>query len=677
MERLPFKEIWAADFEFGTPVGGRPEPVCLVARELRSGRLLRLWRDELPSRPPFDIGPNSLFISYAAAAELSCFLVLGWPMPARILDLYVEFCASTNGLVLPSIGRSRRSLLCALSWYGISAITSEEKESGRALALQGSWSSTEKAALLDYCQTDVDHLEPLLQKMLPEIRGASSLGLGHALLRGRYTAAVANMEHAGVPIDTGILARLRQGWHAIKRDLIREIDADYGVFDGAIFKADRFEAWLTRQGIPWPRTDTGRISLDRETFRQASKTYPQVSKLRELRHSLSELRLEKLTVGPDGRNRAALMPFAARSGRNTPSNAKFIFGPSVWLRGLIKPEPGHALAYVDWSSQEIAIAAALSGDQALLDAVQTGDPYLRFAKLAGLAPDDATRQTHEGIRKLCKTCLLGSNYGMGANSLAQRTGTSLLVAEQTQRALAKAFPVFWEWAAHTTDVGELQGQLRTVFGWTMRVALDTRPNTLRNFPMQANGAEMLRLACSLATERGITVCAPVHDALLVEADTAELVDVVEATRKAMGEAARTVLGGFEIDTDAVTVCWPGRYMDEDRGRGMWETVMRLLDKFDANPDAYSTPAPKPIHASRRKGSGQRLGLLDQIRCSGCGKWIRRRPDVDDWEAAERAYAGDEWEEHNCEADFGNAVDSTGEEEWEAWTEYERTQGLKG
>ena len=33
--------------------------------------------------------------------------------------------------------------------------------------------------------------------------------------------------------------------------------------------------------------------------------------------------------------------------------------------------------------------------------------------------------------------------------------------------------------------------------------------------MQANGAEMLRLACCLATERGIEVCAPVHDAVLI------------------------------------------------------------------------------------------------------------------------------------------------------------------
>ncbi len=63
------------------------------------------------------------------------------------------------------------------------------------------------------------------------------------------------------------------------------------------------------------------------------------------------------------------------------------------------------LAYVDWKSQEVAIAAQLSGDPALLDAVSSGDPYLAFAKMAGLAPMDATKQSHKAIRDVCKVCV--------------------------------------------------------------------------------------------------------------------------------------------------------------------------------------------------------------------------------------------------------------------------------
>ena len=55
--------------------------------------------------------------------------------------------------------------------------------------------------------------------------------------------------------------------------------------------------------------------------------------------------------------------------------------------------------------------------------------------------------------------------------------------------------------------------------------------------MQANGAEMLRLACCLATERGIEVCAPVHDAVLIAAPLYRLDEDVAAMREAMREAS--------------------------------------------------------------------------------------------------------------------------------------------
>jgi hypothetical protein len=95
--------------------------------------------------------------------------------------------------------------------------------------------------------------------------------------------------------------------------------------------------------------------------------------------------------------------------------------------------------------------------------------------------------------------------------------------------------------------------------------------------MQANGAEMLRLACCLATERGVEVCAPVHDALLVEGDADRMDEVLETTRAAMAEASRVVLGDFELSTDVDLVEWPNRYADP-RGRVMWERVTEILDR---------------------------------------------------------------------------------------------------
>ena len=95
--------------------------------------------------------------------------------------------------------------------------------------------------------------------------------------------------------------------------------------------------------------------------------------------------------------------------------------------------------------------------------------------------------------------------------------------------------------------------------------------------MQANGAEMLRLACCLASERGVRICAPIHDAVLVEAPIDDLDTVVAKTQRAMVEASGEVLGGFELRTDVSTVCYPERYQD-GRGHHMWNTVMDLLNR---------------------------------------------------------------------------------------------------
>jgi DNA polymerase I len=150
---------------------------------------------------------------------------------------------------------------------------------------------------------------------------------------------------------------------------------------------------------------------------------------------------------------------------------------------------------------------------------------------------------------------------MRARTLAFRTGTSVLEAEHLLRALARAYPTFTKWQEQSVDAGVLTGRMTTVFGWPIHVTTNSRPTALRNYPMQANGAEMLRIACCLATERGIDVCAPVHDALLVEGLIDGIDDVVATTRDAMTEAARAVLDGIEVGTETAIVRAPARYSD--------------------------------------------------------------------------------------------------------------------
>jgi DNA polymerase-1 len=121
----------------------------------------------------------------------------------------------------------------------------------------------------------------------------------------------------------------------------------------------------------------------------------------------------------------------------------------------------------------------------------------------------------------------------------------------------------------------LAGCLRTVFGWTVHPGSEPNPRSLRNFVMQGNAAEMMRLAACLATERGIEVCAPIHDAFLICSLLNHLDVDIATMRDAMAEASRIVLAGFELRADCKVVYYPQRYMDK-RGRVMWERVLELL-----------------------------------------------------------------------------------------------------
>jgi DNA polymerase I-like protein with 3'-5' exonuclease and polymerase domains len=563
-----FRDIWLVDFEFHQPDGHHPSPHCVVAKEYRTGRVIRLAGDQLRrlEQAPFAVAEESLIVAYYASADMSCFLQLGWPLPRNVLDLYAEFRLQTNGLEMVE----GRGLPNALLAYGLHSVDLAQKNAMRQLALYPDLKSEDElGALLDYCQSDVEALERLLRAMEPGIDQE------RALLRGRFMSAAARMERTGVPIDGDWLTRIRRNWDGIKSDLISKVDAHFGVYEGHCFREDRFETWLATKTTVWPRLDSGRLRLDQKTFKDMAKIFPELSPLRELRHALGSLRLESIATGPDGRNRCLLSPFHARTGRNQPSNSKFIFGPSCWLRSLIRPAPGRALAYIDWAQQEYGIAAALSGDQKLLDAYRSGDPYLAFAKQIGAVPPSATKETHSQDREKFKTFVLAMQYLMGAKSLAVRLQKPVWYAQQLLDLHRSTYATFWRWSDSAVAHAMLHNYLYTVFGWVLRVGRDSKPRSFANFPMQANGAEMLRLACCFATERGIEVCCPVHDALLVEGPVESIEEVVHQTQQTMAEASQLVLGGFELRSEAKIVRYPGRYSDP-RGKQMWDMVTRLV-----------------------------------------------------------------------------------------------------
>ena len=464
---------------------------------------------------------------------------------------------------------------------------SARKDEIRNRCIEGApFTDAERDEILEYCESDVTPLALLLQHLVLQLRAqrrtasAPRRGLGQAVYRAHFQTVAARMEQRGIPVDMVGYRRLQERADDVKHALIEKVDAQYGVFRGETIAQDLFQSYLDSEGLlyDWPRTATGRLSTDKDTLQAAAKTHLQLQDLHQVSVLANLLSEPKFAIGADGRNRTPLWAYSTATGRNAPSPAKSLFGASVWLRSLIKPEPGMALAYLDFCAQEIHIAGALSGDPELLATVEHADPYLDgFAIPAGLAPVGATKDTHPEIRDVCKTALLGLNYGRSAHSLAAGTGLHILQVEALMRYLDKLYGAFKTFQGNYVATAKARLEVTTGFGWRAAVVTGAKTTTLMNFPCQAYGAEMLRLACQLIEESGVRLLWPVHDAVLIEAPADEIDQAIATARECMAEASRIVLYGTEVHTSIdKLVVYPNRYIDK-RAAKTWPVIRDLLD----------------------------------------------------------------------------------------------------
>ena len=568
-----FSSIWIVVVTVLKRPGERSLPVRVVASTHNQPACVLLidgLRLQSALQPPYPIGASTLLVTVDANETIACHLALGWPVPQRIIDLTVEFRILANRRRLPA---GAASIGCLLGFGHRAAHASMENEHPH-----------------DYHS----HFRAVV-RLFYALEGTFNLGL--ALLRGRYMVAVARMEAVGVLVDLQLIGQLSDGWSKISGQVIAVVDREFGVYDGERFRADAFEVWLARRGIVWPRAIDGRLDVGDKTFREMVRLFPELRPLKEIRTTLAGFDPNALAIGRDGRNRVPLRPFASRTGRNQPSARGSVLGTAAWVRHLIKPAPGNGLAMIDWSEQEFGIAAALSGDIAMQAAYHSGDAYMALAIAAKAAPADANKVTHGQIRESFKACAVGVQYGMGAATLARQLGCTAAQAQELLRTHRHAYPRFWSWSTDVENHALLQHEQQSVFGWCIAVSAESNALSIRNFPMQSNGAEMLRLACCLATERAIKVCMPNHDALLIEAQMNELNETVAAVKQIMAEASATVLDGFMLRTDVRTVLAPEHWTDH-RGRTVWSAVKSILGSKDrpahARDATCSPPNPRPI-----------------------------------------------------------------------------------
>jgi DNA polymerase I len=602
-----FTTVVVVDFEYEVEGGDAhlvrgdlPNVLCMVAHVLDANlqhvRTIRTWRGEFGSTPPFDIGPNTLVVAYTAWAELTCFMVLGWKFPEHVFDLHTAYLAASNVLLPHNPDelrkRPRKRLADACRTYGIEGWEQIDKEVIARDIGEGRWRDHGQDAVFEYCEEDVRASAVLLSRQLRGRPVSPPANVDLVLHWSNYSAkAVAKIQAKGMPIDVPLWNLVQENKAAVIRELLRQFDPSYGS-DDPIYTPDgewsyaRFERWLTSTGVPaWPRLDSGQLDIDGDAFRLMYHV-PGIEGLHALRDSIGVIVRAKLPIGRDGRNRPSLFPFCTATGRN--AHAKSLYNAHASVRSFMV-FPDTIGVYLDWRTQEIGIAAALSGDEALMADYRGGDVYYGLASLCGLTFGLDRKQWKEqkpDVRQRMKPLQLGVNYGMGVPSLAKGLDRHPLIASEIIQRHKRTFPQFWQWREDAVQRAMLDRKMETVFGWPLYLSSSPNKRTLYNFPMQGNGAEMLRLAAWRLCEAGIVPRMLIHDGILLEvcakSEIAAAVEIMKA-------AGRDVCNGFEIGVDVDQMLEGGtRYRDKRPvAQQMWATMMRALQGMGAMPERRS------------------------------------------------------------------------------------------
>jgi DNA polymerase family A len=517
----------------------------------------------------------------------------------HIFDLHTAYLAATN-ILLPynpdeKRTKQRKRLSDACRAYGIPGWENIDKEEIAKAIGEGRWREYGQSVVFNYCEEDVRKSVELLRAQLRDRCGMfgrillPAADVDRVLHWSNYSAkAVAQIQARGMPVDIALWNLVQENKKAVITELLRRFDPSHGS-DDPIYNADgewsysRFEQHLVRTGVTaWPRLDSGALDTDSDAFRLMYHV-PGIEGLHALRDSLRVIVGAKLPIGRDGRNRPSLFPFGTATGRN--AHSKSLFNAHASMRSFMVFPADKIGVYLDWRTQEVGVAAALSGDLALIESYRSGDVYHSLALLCGLTTDtDTARWKREcsDVRQRMKALQLGILYGMGVPALARGLQRHPVIASDFIERHKRRYPRFWWWRESQAMVAMLERRTESVFGWPLRISTSPNKRTLYNFPMQSGGAEMLRLAADRLCEAGIVPNMLIHDGVLLELDRAEQ---IEHAKEIMRQAGRDVCNGLEIGADEDQRLVGGaRYQDKrPMAKKMWGTMMDALENVGALP----------------------------------------------------------------------------------------------
>ena len=583
-----FKKIVVVDTEFQSDISNSycTKALCAVYKDLKTEQTLKIWdyEENNLAQHHFDF-EETLFVCFYATAEVGYFLKQLMGRPPYIFDCWTEYA---------KLYKNNRdlSLLAASTAYSYpNPISKEEKEKFRDMCIkQNTWNKKEREEILNYCEGDVLMNEHVFYKVLNDLENICGNDyetlLEQAMARGQSMACYAKVTNNGMSIDIPKLNDFNEYWLLVKNEVIKKLNSELNLWDDACkFSHSKFHQLIKKLDLlgEWPTTPMGKLKTNKETFELFDDYYPEIKKLKRIFNLLNASKLTEFAISEDARYRpyGGYKPFGTHTGRCTPSS-KWIFGTAKWARSFIKPPFGCAMVNLDFKSQETFIAAVISGDEKMLASYKSGDFYMNTAILAGMAPTDATKETHPEIRKIWKTIVLATNYGQGARGMAKALKKFNKTYSEVAGLLMKykeIYKTYFDWAEAKSNHAQVHGYISTSLGWDRHFpyAVPINPRSLMNWPVQSEAGEILRNALIRLLNANIKVCATVHDSFLIECQLPELNEQIRIAKQCMIDAGTYIVGaeGMQVDVEIHR----GNFKPEPADQELFNLIFEEIEKY--------------------------------------------------------------------------------------------------
>ncbi len=371
-----------------------------------------------------------------------------------------------------------------------------------------------------------------------------------------------DMESEGVRIDTAVLA-----------DYSKELGAEIAGIEQRVYDltGETFNIASNQQlgvvlfeKLKLPdggKTATGQFSTGEEVLQGLVDAHPVIKEILEYRTctKLKSTYVDKLPLCIDsktGRIHTSFNQALTETGRLSSDNPNLQNIPIRTDRGkriraaFIARDKNHVLMSADYSQIELRLVAAMSGDEAMIEA---------FANDADIHLNTAARVYHvplaevtKEMRSYCKMVNFGIIYGISAFGLAQRLGTSRTEAADLIKAYFELYPGVKRYMDKTVAEARDKGYVETLMGRKRPLRdINSRNATIRssaernaiNTPVQGSAADLIKLAMvavhkEMATQKlKSKLILQVHDELVFDVCK----DEVEKLRELVARCMTTVM----------------------------------------------------------------------------------------------------------------------------------------